>query len=261
MLDSLSPRRRRFLLSGVAVLGAVVVIAVGVTVVRGLADEPRAAQDEPGPVLLVPGYAGDVDSLEPLDAELRALGRRTVIVRPADGGTGDLKAQADRLGAVAAQTLARSEASSVDVVGYSAGGVVARLWVKDGDGGRLARRVLTLGSPHHGSDVAALATEAAGSCPTACEQLVPDSDLLRRLNASDETPDGPRWITVRSTSDTVVTPTDSASLSGALDVLVQQVCPGSTVAHGQLPSDPVVRGLLASALGTAAPALPEDVSC
>ena len=101
-------------------------------------------------------------------------------------------------------------ATSVDVVGYSAGGVVARLWVRDKGGVDLARRVLTLGSPHHGTTQAALGAEFAGGCPPACEQLVPDSDVLRRLNAGDETPDGPLWATIRSTSDQVVTPVESA---------------------------------------------------
>ena len=121
------------------------------------------------------------------------------------------------------------------MIGYSAGGVVARLWVRDEGGAAVARRVLTLGSPQHGTSQAALGAELAGGCPTACEQLVPDSDLLRRLNAGDETPDGPLWATVRSTYDRVVTPVESAALDGAVNILVQDLCPGSTAAHGGLP--------------------------
>ena len=71
--------------------------------------------------------------------------------------TGDLDAQAEVLGAAARTALARAHATSVDVIGYSAGGVVARLWVRDHGGKSLARRVITLGSPHHGTDVASLA--------------------------------------------------------------------------------------------------------
>jgi hypothetical protein len=149
----------------------------------------------------------------------------------------------------------------VDVVGYSAGGVVARLWVRDEGGGSLARRVLTLGSPQHGTSQAALGLELAGGCPAACEQLVPDSDLLRRLNAGDETPDGPLWATVRSTADRVVTPVESAALAGALNVVVQDVCPSSRAAHPDLPSDPVVLAALDTVLGVAPPAAPADVTC
>jgi hypothetical protein len=109
--------------------------------------------------------------------------------------------------------------------------------------------------------VAQLGSELGGGCPTACEQLVPDSDLLRRLNAGDETPDGPLWITVRTTGDRVVTPVDSAALVGALTLLVQDECPGSTAQHGDLPGDPVVRAALGSVLGPGPPAVPTDVDC
>jgi hypothetical protein len=116
--------------------------------------------------------------------------------------------------------------------------------------------VLTLGSPHHGTTQAALGRELAGGCPVACEQLVPDSDLLRRLNAGDETPDGPLWATIRSRSDQVVTPVDSAALDGAVNILVQDVCPGVTVTHGELPGTPVTLAALDALLGADPP---EDV--
>jgi hypothetical protein len=139
--------------------------------------------------------------------------------------------------------------------------VVARLWVRDEGGAGLARRVLTLGSPQHGTSQAALGASLAGGCPVACEQLVPDSDVLRRLNAGDETPDGPLWATVRTTTDRVVTPVESAALDGALNVVVQDVCPGSTAGHPDLPGDPVVRAALTSFLVPAPPRSPSDVVC
>jgi triacylglycerol lipase len=219
---------------------------------------PQAA---PGPVLLVPGYGGNVDSLQPLAAALRSAGRSVVIVEPLGDGTGDLRQQAEHLADVAERVREDAGAASVDIVGYSAGGVVARLWVREKGGAEMTRRVLTLGSPHHGTSQAALGAEFAGSCPPACEQLVPDSDLLRRLNAGDETPAGPLWATVRSTNDQVVTPVDSAALSGALNIVVQQVCPRAAAAHGDLPSDPVVVAALSSVLGVSAPQVPSDVAC
>jgi triacylglycerol lipase len=138
---------------------------------------------------------------------------------------------------------------------------VARLWVRDEGGAALARRVLTLGAPQHGTSQAALGAELAGGCPAACEQLVPDSDVLRRLNAGDETPDGPAWATVRSTTDRVVTPVDSAVLDGALNVVVQDLCPSSTAGHPDLPSHPVVLAMLGTALGVGPPAAPTSVTC
>jgi triacylglycerol lipase len=262
VLDALSPQRRRLVI-GTGGLVVLLIMTVAVVAVVRVAGRPvdLVPQTAPGPVLLVPGYGGNLDSLQPLAAALRSSGRTAVIVEPVGDGTGDLRKQAEHLADVAERVRDDAGAASVDVVGYSAGGVVARLWVRDAGGAGVARRVLTLGSPHHGTSQAALGAEFAGGCSEACEQLVPDSDLLRRLNAGDETPAGPLWVTVRSTSDQVVTPVDSAALPGALNVVVQDVCPGSTVAHGDLPGNPVVLALLGSALGAEIPQAPTDVAC
>jgi triacylglycerol lipase len=262
VLDALSPQRRRLVLGagGLALL-LVMTVAVIAAVRVAARSGPHVPQTAPGPVLLVPGYGGSFDSLQPLAAALRSVGRTAVIVEPIGDGTGDLRRQAEHLAEVAERVREDARAASVDVIGYSAGGVVARLWVREEGGAGVARRVLTLGSPHHGTSQAALGAEFAGTCPAACEQLVPDSDLLRRLNAGDETPAGPLWATVRSTSDQVVTPVDSAALSGALNIVVQEVCPASAAAHGELPGHPVVLAALSSVLGVETPRVPTDVGC
>jgi triacylglycerol lipase len=207
-------------------------------------------------VLLVPGYGGRVTALDQLAAVLRADGRDATVVRLPGSGTGPLAAQATALGAAVDAALAAG-APSVDVVGYSAGGVVARLWAAEDGGAAQARRVVTLGSPHHGTEIAGLASVLApGDCPEACQELTPDSPLLGRLNRGDETPAGPRWVSIWTAGDQVVTPPDSASLEGALDVVVQDVCPGRQVEHGGLPTDPAVQALVVAALGTATPTAP-----
>jgi triacylglycerol lipase len=262
VLDTLSPARRRFVL--VLTLGVLVagLAAVAVFVVRAAADRVRPVpQDEPGPVLVVSGYGGSTGSLEPIRRTLEAAGRDVVVVRPVGAGTGDLTTEAASLARQAEAALRRFDASSVDVVGYSAGGVVARSWVRDLGGASLARRVLSVGSPQHGTSVAELAVGVPGQCPTACRQLVPDSAFLRALNARDETPRGPVFVSVWSTADRVVVPPGSARLAGALDFTVQSVCPSARTAHGDLPSDPVVRAALGTTLGTAPPAPPTQVPC
>jgi pimeloyl-ACP methyl ester carboxylesterase len=261
VLDALSPQRRRLVLGTGGLVLVLVLAVVVVVVVRAAGSVEPAPQDRPGPVLLVPGYGGAGASLAPLAEALRASGRQAVVVPPVGDGTGDLRVQAAHLGEVARGVLDDTGAPSVDVIGYSAGGVVARLWVRDEGGAPLARRVLTLGAPQHGTSQAALGAELAGGCPTACEQLAPDSDLLRRLNAGDETPAGPAWATVRTTADRVVTPVDSAALAGALNVVIQDVCPTSTAGHPDLPSNPVVLAMLRSALGPGAPAAPTSATC
>jgi len=159
-------------------------------------------------------------------------------------------------------TLARTHAASVDVVGYSAGGVVTRLWVRDYGGASLARRVITLGSPHHGTDLATLAGSLVpGSCPTACRQLEQGSDLLDSLDAGDETPEGPSFVSIWTTHDDVVIPPDSAMLAGALDVTVQSVCADDGVKHGGLPTDRVVQAMVSAELGAGQPVTLSSADC
>lgn len=237
---------------GAAVLAVVVVLVLAVTG----GDQPEVDQAEPGPVVLVPGYGGGPDSVEPLREVLAAAGRDVAVVDTPGDGTGDLREQAEVVADVVDDALERYDASSVDVVGYSAGGVATRWYVRELGGDAVVRRVLTLGSPHHGTDNVTTALQGAGSCPEACEQLAPDSDLLRRLNAGDETPAGPRWATLRTADDDVVVPVDSAVLDGAVNVLAQDVCPGVTATHGDLPLAPATRAMLASTLGVAEPSAP-----
>ena len=67
---------------------------------------------------------------------------------------------------------------------------MARLWVADG-GADVARRIVTLGSPHHGTSLADLAGSVVPpECPVGCRQLGTDSDVLAILNSGDETPEG-----------------------------------------------------------------------
>ena len=224
--------------SGLAVAGVVAARPDAPPRVSG-ADQAR-----PGPVLLVPGYGGSTDALEVLAAALRRAGRDAQVVPAVGDGTGDLGAHAAALRAAADARVAAG-APSVDVVGYSAGGVVARLWATTDDGARRVRRVVTLGSPHHGTQVAALAAAFLGDCPAACRQLVPGSDLL---DALPETAPGPAWTSVWTEADQVVTPPASARLHGAVNVPLQSVCADASTVHGDLPRDPLVVGLVDAAL-------------
>lgn len=261
MLTALSPARRRLMLALMGALTALVVV-VAFLVVRSKSDAVQpVAQNQLGPVLLVPGYGGSTTGLEVMARSLRKEGRDATVVDLPGDGKGDLRAQAETLKSAVDATLARTGAASVDVIGYSAGGVVARLWVRDDGGAGQARRVITLGSPHHGTDLAATAIDFVPSqCPTACRELAPDSELLRELNAGDETPRGPLFVSIRSASDQVV-PADSSELDGATDVLLQAVCPGVRTSHGELPADPLVIAITELELGRAMPAAPEGALC
>ena len=127
----MSPRRRLLVLvvTAVVLLGAVV-LGVRAFTARGPAVDPgsRQPQDVPGPVLLVPGYGGSTAALAGLAERIAATGRSARVLDLPGDGTGDLSAQVRVLDAAVVDALAAG-APSVDVVGYSAGGVVAGLWL------------------------------------------------------------------------------------------------------------------------------------
>ena len=124
------------------------------------------AQDEPGPVLLVPGYGGSTASLQVLADALTGAGRDVRIVRRRGARAPRTCATRRPTSADAVDdVLAETGAPSVDLVGYSAGGVVVRIYVADLGGGSHVRRAVTLASPHHGTDLAALAGVAGRGRP------------------------------------------------------------------------------------------------
>jgi triacylglycerol esterase/lipase EstA (alpha/beta hydrolase family) len=260
VLSSLAPARRRLVLGGAAavavgLLAAMVLVLLQVLAGRGQSTARAVPQDAPGPVLLVPGYGGSTSGLTVLAGRLRAQGKHVEVLSLPGNAQGDLAAQARVLGAAAKAAIGRSGAASVDVVAYSAGGVVARLWLSQDGGAALARRVVTLGSPQHGTALASLGALFAGQCPTACQQLAPASDLLTRLNsgAGREVPARPVFISLWTSHDEVVIPPQSAVLSGALNIEIQSVCPASTVTHSGLPSDRLVAAMVAAELQPSAP--------
>lgn len=245
-LGGLAPRRRAFVLALLALL-AVVVVLIGVGVAREFRRPPPADPAVPGAVVLVPGYGGNRAAFLALTERLRAEGRRAVIVELPSGGTGDLVAQ----GAAIDDTvrgLLDDGAPSVDVVGYSAGGVATRVYLDRGRTAPAVRRVVTLGSPLRGAELAAAGGALVpGACPRACQQLAPGSALLTGLATA---PPGLPWLSLWSADDETVTPPDSAELPGTDAVRLQDVCSDAVVTHSRLPTDPLSVGLVLRALGT-----------
>jgi hypothetical protein len=236
-------------LAAVAVVGVLLVVA-GVRLLRGDGREGRPDQARPGPVLLVPGYGGSEVALSRLARRLAQAGRDAQVLALPDGGTGDLLVQAAALDAAVRHAL-RDGAPSVDIVGYSAGGVVARLWVDRHGGASVARRIVTLGSPLHGAEIAGVGTALApDACPQACRQLAPGSALLGELDRTP-LPAGLPWLSIWTETDETVRPPESARLDGAVNVPLQRLCPQARVSHGDLPTDPAVTALVLHGLGAA----------
>jgi pimeloyl-ACP methyl ester carboxylesterase len=260
-LAALSPRRR-------ALIALVSVIAVALAAFSGvrLASAGNgpvpavSASSRPSYVLLVPGYGGSTTALSQLATRIRATGRTATVVQLPGNGTGDLTAQARVLDGYVNDAL-QDGSGPVTVIGYSAGGVAAWLWDVDYGGAAKVRRIITLGSPLHGAQLAALgAAFVPGECPVACQQLVPGSSLLTGLQQSPVSA-RPPWLSLWTTDDQVVQPPDSARLAGAVNVPLQSVCPGAVIQHGGLPTSPLVAGIVLRALDGRPLAAPAPSQC
>jgi pimeloyl-ACP methyl ester carboxylesterase len=99
-------------------------------------------------------------------------------------------------------------AEKVVIVGHSMGGLVARDYLRTYGGAKVAR-VVTIGTPHHGSRFAYL---AAGWC---LAQIRPGSAWLAAL---PDAPASPPIVSLWSPHDSMVAPQTSAVLEGATNV-------------------------------------------
>ena len=255
----MSPRRRALVAAAALVLVLAAAVAA-VAALGGTGPGAPAAVRRVGevPVLLVPGYNGTAVSLGTLAARLRAGGREVEVVELPDRGNRDLRTSAKALGAA----VDRTGAARVDLVGFSAGGLVVRLLLADPARALQARRVVLLGTPNHGTDLAGAAAALDPSlCATSICQLAPGSALLAGLNRGDETPPGPEFFSIWSALDQTVIPPATAVLDGAANIRVQDVCAASRLGHGGLVTDPLALGLVVGALAGTLPERPGAGDC
>jgi triacylglycerol esterase/lipase EstA (alpha/beta hydrolase family) len=257
MFASSSPRRRLLLLG--AALLAVAVAVAGLLVV--LWPERQPTPEGPVPVVLVHGYDGTPASFDVLSQRLQATARQVVVVRLPDRGTGDIEASAG----VVARAVDRTHAGRIDLVGFSAGGIVVRAYLGEPGRAQHARHVVLLGAPNHGAQLAGLAAMLGPQlCSGACAQLVPGSSLLDQLNQvvrGSEVPRGPDVTSIWTALDQTVTPPTSAVLAGARNIRLQDVCTNSRVDHGGLVSDPLAVGLALRALSGGLDGQPGHADC
>jgi pimeloyl-ACP methyl ester carboxylesterase len=170
---------------------------------------------------------------DPTD-RLSALPARAYAARHTEA---DLAASARLLAELIEDVAVAAPSTTIDVIGHSQGGVVARLAIDElSRNGRLPDTVdlvVTIASPHSGAPLAALAVhatdtplgelalgllDAVTALPTgraALAQLAPESSVLVSSAISTDV----RWLSIASRSDVIV-PAPMAELAGAAGVVV-----------------------------------------
>jgi pimeloyl-ACP methyl ester carboxylesterase len=97
----------------------------------------------------------------------------------------------------------------VVLVGHSLGGLVARAYLRDPSGAGRVAKLITLGSPHHGSALARWAVGIDG------QQLRPGHPWLTKLNETESEPPPVPIVSLFSWHDNLVAPRSSAELAHA----------------------------------------------
>lgn len=167
------------------------------------------------PVLLVHGYECNRGFWWRIRPRLEAEGWTvaTLSLEPVFIG---IDQYADVIARRVAEVCEATAAGQVILVAHSMGGLAARAYVRRHGSGRVARLV-TLGSPHHGSRLAAL-----GMGENA-RQMVPDCAWLNEANQLHTCPLPKDTVSIYSYHDNYVMPQASAVLPGARNIGVSGV--------------------------------------
>lgn len=180
------------------------------------------------PILLIHGIMDNRSVFTVFAHELRRRGFGVVHAINYGPLTGDLRSAAHELHEHVERLREATGAEKVHVVGHSLGGVIARYYVQRMGGDDAVDTLVTLGSPHAGSNLAYLAPVPL------CRQLQPGSPVLRELDAP-----APgcrtRFLVVWSRMDEIVVPQRNARLRHP-DLDVQELGLDD-VGHLSLPID------------------------
>jgi triacylglycerol esterase/lipase EstA (alpha/beta hydrolase family) len=107
------------------------------------------------------------------------------------------------------RVLAREDATRVDIVAHSLGGVVARYYIERLGGQRRVARLVTIASPHKGTVLGRL-----GFVPSA-KELTHGSEFLVDLGTPAPDLGGVQYTSIWSRADAIVVPPESASIAPA----------------------------------------------
>ena len=184
------------------------------------------------PVLLLHGILCNAGVWLPLKRHLKARGIGPIYALSYGPPLASINAFADQVADKIDAILAATGARQVVIVGHSMGGLVGRAYVRR-HGGAKVRRLITIGTPHHGSVHAHMLPGVAPS------QLRPGSAWLSELAAA-EADAAPPIVSLWSWHDSMVAPQTSSRLDGAENIAL------TGIGHNELLSHPQVQERVAA---------------
>ena len=213
--------------------------------------------DDPAhePVLLVHGtfVTGEINWGWSYIPALTSLGFDVCYVNLPNYGVDDIQIASEYV-VHAIRTIAARSDEKVDVIGVSQGGIEPRwaiTWWPDVQ--TSVDDLVMLATPNHG---VYRQPAAPMRCFAACWQLAKGSKFIAALNRGDESPGTISYTSIYTAFDVLVPylPDRTAMLSGATNVLIQDVCPGRPVDHQTITADAVSYALALDAFTHPGPA-------
>jgi triacylglycerol lipase len=205
---------------------------------RGLVHHGVAAAETP--ILMVHGIIDNHSIFTRLQRALRRRGFATLSSYDYGLLTRDIPAAAGLLGEAIEKLAANTGYERVHVIGHSLGGLIARYYVQRLGGDARVHTLVTLGTPHSGTENARLFRMLP-----LLGQLTPGSSVLREL-AEPARGCRSRFLVFASDLDHMIRPSSNARLEHP-DLSVRNVAVRG-VGHLSLPNNSSVAFTIASAL-------------
>lgn len=194
---------------------------------------PARPTGQADPVILVGGFANSPSGWEEWRRSLVADGFQVFVFDPPTVGLGDMDRSAEAVAAFIEDVKRRTGRSKVDVIGFSEGGLLARMAIARLGALGSVDRAISLATPHFGVPMRGLYDALKGfsilrrAAPEAAIQLLDGSEVVTSIARDDahlrsgEVAGAPRYASIFSrTIDLLVWP-HAAWLPGAVNVPVQ----------------------------------------
>jgi triacylglycerol lipase len=202
------------------------------------------------PVLLIHGYGCNSGYWHAMSKALSIanISHRTVDMEPV---LGSIDEYVPLIQDAAKQLCKETGHRKLVIVAHSMGGLAARAYLRVHGAGRVAK-VITLGTPHHGT---ALASYGAGLNTrqmhwAVSEQEGLSSEWLRTLAASEDPSTYGLFVSIYSHHDNIIAPQTSSHLHGAKNIEFH------AIGHVSLASDPRIQMQVVEEIRSASESMP-----